>query len=94
MSIFCRTVVIETSTGDELMSEELSKTQHIAFSPRDNFMVTYEPYVVYGSRIKEDGTARVPKPNLRFWSLKERKVLETYNVKKQVGIFYISFKKN
>jgi hypothetical protein len=51
-----RTVVVESSTGKELFSAELTKTQVIIFSPMDRYMVTYEPYVIYGLRTNPDGS--------------------------------------
>ncbi|KAI1730381.1 eukaryotic translation initiation factor eIF2A domain-containing protein [Ditylenchus destructor] len=78
-----RTVVIETTTGKELFSAELAKTSHILFSPRDRVMVTYEPYVIYGTRMNPDGTTKVPDPNLRFWSIPDGKLLATIKSDRQ-----------
>jgi len=38
-----RTVLVESSTGRECFSTELVKTHCILFSPKDKYMVTYEP---------------------------------------------------
>lgn len=38
-----RTVLAETSTGRECFSTELKRTQQIFFSPKDRYMITYEP---------------------------------------------------
>uniref|UniRef100_A0A915DVS0 Uncharacterized protein n=1 Tax=Ditylenchus dipsaci TaxID=166011 RepID=A0A915DVS0_9BILA len=64
-----RTVLIESATGKELFTADLGKTSHIIFSPRDTVMVTYEPYVIYGSRMNADGTTKVPNPNLQAVSV-------------------------
>lgn len=79
-----RTVVVESSTGKELFAEDLPKTAHILFSPRDRVMVTFEPFVIYGTRFNDDGTEKKPAPNLRFWSIGERRLLCTLTAKKQV----------
>lgn len=82
--MFCRTILIEANSGRELFSTELSKTQDIEFSPKDNMLVTYEPYVIYGTRMNADGTQKIPNPNLRFWSISNGKLLATLISKKQV----------
>ncbi|KAH7704937.1 Protein E04D5.1 b, partial [Aphelenchoides avenae] len=48
-----RTVLVESSTGKELFAADLPKTAHILFSPRDRVMVTFEPFVIYGTRFNE-----------------------------------------
>lgn len=83
-----RTAIVEANTGKEYFSAELSKTQHIEFSPNDNIMVTYEPYVIYGTRLNKDGSNKVPNPNLRFWSIPDGKLLSTSISKKQVQNLY------
>jgi translation initiation factor 2A len=80
-----RTVVVECSSGREILSADLPKTQQIIFSPRDRILVTYEPYVIYGCRNNADGSLRVPNPNLRFWSLSDGKLLATLISDKQAS---------
>lgn len=66
---FCdstNTYILNSETKDVITSEPLQKIQSIIFSPNDNIMVTWEPYVVYG-RSKPGEGPRKPNPNLRFW---------------------------
>lgn len=63
--------------------KDLSKTQQIEFSPLDSTLVTYEPYVVYGSRLEQDGTPKKPRPNLNFHSLVQRNHMKVFIVLKQ-----------
>ena len=87
--------MLDAVTGHEHFSAELSKTQTILFSPQDNYMVTYEPYVVYGSRLKEDGSMKKPEPNLRFWHLPDGALLATHIADIQVIMsrsFYVRLK--
>lgn len=63
--------------------EDLSKTQQIEFSPQDSTMVTFEPYVIYGSRLGQDGKPKKPKPNLNFHSIEHRKHIKVLIVLKQ-----------
>lgn len=78
-----RTVLIESSTGRECFSKELVKTQAISFSPNDKYMITYEPYVIYGTRMNEDGTIKTPNPNLRIFEVPNGKLLATLIADKQ-----------
>lgn len=64
-----RTVLIESTSGREIFNVDLPRTQQILFSPRDRLLLTFEPYVVYGSKINESGEAKIPAPNLRIWAL-------------------------
>ncbi|KAF7634921.1 eIF2A domain-containing protein [Meloidogyne graminicola] len=83
---FCdstRTALIEASTGRECFSKDFGKTQAILFSPKDKYMITYEPYVIYGTRMNEDGTVKTPNPNLRFWEVPTGKLLATLIADKQ-----------
>ncbi|VDK19549.1 unnamed protein product [Anisakis simplex] len=43
-----RTVLVESTTGKEILNVELPRTQQILFSPKDRLMATFEPYAVYG----------------------------------------------
>jgi uncharacterized protein with WD repeat len=36
------------------------------FDPTDQLLVCYEPYVIYGTRVDEDGNKKTPNPNLNF----------------------------
>lgn len=63
-----RTVLVESTTGKEILNMDLPRTQQIEFSPKDRLLTTFEPYVVYGNKT-EAGEARQPSPNLRVWSL-------------------------
>lgn len=78
-----RTVLAETSTGRECFSVENGKTQCIFFSPKDHYLITYEPYVIYGTRMNPDGTEKKPNPNLRFWEVPSGKLLATVIADKQ-----------
>lgn len=78
-----RTVVVDAKTGHELFSAELPKTCEIIFSPNNNYMVTYQLYVIWGTRKNDDGTDRTPDPNLRVWSVKTGKLLATLIASKQ-----------
>lgn len=79
-----RTVVVETATGKEIFAmDDLNKTQQIEFSPKDSVLVTYEPYVVYGSRVNNDGTPKKPKPNVNFYSIIQKKHLKVFTVPKK-----------
>uniref|UniRef100_A0A0N5AT36 Eukaryotic translation initiation factor 2A n=1 Tax=Syphacia muris TaxID=451379 RepID=A0A0N5AT36_9BILA len=71
------TVLVESATGNEIFNVDLPRTQQILFSPRDHLLLTYEPYVVYGSKTDENGDAKVPSPNLRIWSLPTGKHIKT-----------------
>ncbi|KAL3072674.1 hypothetical protein niasHS_017648 [Heterodera schachtii] len=77
------TTIVESSTGRKCFSADLGKTQCIIFSPKDSFMVTYEPYVIYGSRKNSDGSLKTPNPNLRFWSVPNGELLATVVADKQ-----------
>uniref|UniRef100_A0A914L7H1 Eukaryotic translation initiation factor 2A n=1 Tax=Meloidogyne incognita TaxID=6306 RepID=A0A914L7H1_MELIC len=78
-----RTVLVESSTGRECFSTELVKTHCILFSPKDKYMVTYEPYVIYGTRMNADGTVKTPNPNLRIFEVSTGKLLATLIADKQ-----------
>lgn len=80
-------MLLNSSDGKELFSAELGKTQQIEFSPNDSILMTYEPYVIYGTRLNLDGTVKTPNPNLRFWSISNRKLLATLISKKQARFF-------
>uniref|UniRef100_A0A0N4ZWX7 Eukaryotic translation initiation factor 2A n=1 Tax=Parastrongyloides trichosuri TaxID=131310 RepID=A0A0N4ZWX7_PARTI len=67
------TLIINAETKKEIVSEPLSKTQSILFSPNDNIMVTWEPYVVYGK--SKPGEERKPNPNLRYWRVSDGQCL-------------------
>ncbi len=41
--------------------------------------------MIWGTRKNEDGTDRVPDPNLRIWSVPDGKLLATIIANKQVG---------
>ncbi|KAI3420368.1 hypothetical protein GPALN_003669 [Globodera pallida] len=85
-SAYCdsnKTALVEASTGRKCFSVDLGKTQCILFSPKDNFMITYEPYVIYGTRKNSDGSLKTPNPNLRFWSVPDGKLLATVIADKQ-----------
>jgi hypothetical protein len=55
------------------------------FSPDEKLLVTYEPYVIYGSRKAEDGTERKPQPNLRFFDTSTGEQLAVLIQKNQVS---------
>jgi hypothetical protein len=76
LSIF-RTVCINTFNGEELFSHPFARPTRIMFSPDDRLLITYEPYVIYGSRTDEEGNQRVPDPNLRFIDTTSGELLAT-----------------
>ncbi|KAI6191854.1 Eukaryotic translation initiation factor 2A [Aphelenchoides bicaudatus] len=86
--VYCdseRTICVDTHNGEEHFSHPYQRTTKIMFSPDDRLLVTYEPYVIYGSRDAEDGTKRVPDPNLRFFDMQNGTLLTTLIQKNAVN---------
>jgi len=79
-----RTICVDTATGDELFAHPVPRTNKILFSPNDEFLVTFEPYVIYGSRTDEEGNVRKPDPNLRFFDTKSGNLLATIIQRNQI----------
>lgn len=75
------TVCIDPSDGRELFTLPLAKTSKMMFSPRNELLVTFEPWVLYGGRIDADGNERTILPNLRFFSVKTGEKLAEFTVK-------------
>lgn len=78
-----RTFCLDSASGKEKFSHPLQRTIKIAFSPNDNVMVTFEPYVIYGMRTNPDGTKNEPQPNLRFFDVRDGTLLSTLIAQKQ-----------
>ncbi|VDM57003.1 unnamed protein product [Angiostrongylus costaricensis] len=49
-----KTRAFEVASGREIVNVELRRTKHILFSPRDTHMITYEPYAIYGQKVRFD----------------------------------------
>jgi len=77
--------VLDTVSCKELFAADLGKTSIIVFSPRDRVMITYEPYVLYGTRSNDGGSKKTPGPNLRYWSLPDGRCLSEQVASKQVN---------
>uniref|UniRef100_A0AC35TN40 Eukaryotic translation initiation factor 2A n=1 Tax=Rhabditophanes sp. KR3021 TaxID=114890 RepID=A0AC35TN40_9BILA len=60
------TVLLNADDKTIIKSLPLPKIQNAIFSPKDTYVVTWEPYVIYG-RPKPGEAERKPNPNLRFW---------------------------
>lgn len=84
-----RLVCVDTSNGNEIFDHPLAKVTKIMFSPDDQLMVTYEPYVIYGSRVDGEGNTRKPDPNLNFFDCTNGKLITTLIQKNQVKLKHL-----
>ncbi|PIO72995.1 eukaryotic translation initiation factor eIF2A [Teladorsagia circumcincta] len=64
------TRAFEVAGGKEIVNADLKRTRRILFTPRDSYIVTYEPYVVYGPKVSP---AQKPEPNMRVFSVADGK---------------------
>uniref|UniRef100_A0A914ZN92 Translation initiation factor beta propellor-like domain-containing protein n=1 Tax=Parascaris univalens TaxID=6257 RepID=A0A914ZN92_PARUN len=78
-----RTMLVESTTGKEVLNVDLPRTQQILFSPKDRLLATFEPYAIYGPKTTETGEVRQAAPNLRLWNLPGGSHLTTLIAQKQ-----------
>lgn len=69
-------------TSDRAVVHRLSptRTQFLCFSPDNQVLATWEPYVVYGG-VNAEG--KLPEPNMRMWSVMSGEMLLQTIVKRQ-----------
>ncbi|VDL71867.1 unnamed protein product [Nippostrongylus brasiliensis] len=75
-----RTRAFEVATTREVINEDLKRTKHIIFSPRDSHMITYEAYAIYGTKTTPD---QKPDPNMRVFSTVDGKHVATLTASKE-----------
>ncbi|KAK6034823.1 hypothetical protein COOONC_27675 [Cooperia oncophora] len=61
---------MEVVGGKEAINVDLRRTKHILFTPRDSYMITYEPYITYGQK---SSPTQKPEPNMRVFSVADGK---------------------
>jgi len=86
---FCdslNTCLVDAETGEIVFQRELPKPTIFVFSPKDTYFVTWEPYVIYGLRRNKEGDVKTPKPNLNFFSVKDRTHITTFIARKKEEI--------
>ncbi|EFO85911.1 hypothetical protein GCK72_005539 [Caenorhabditis remanei] len=74
------TRVFEIATNKEVLCLELKRTRKILFSPKDNFLLTFEPWAIYGAKTSEN---QKPEPNVRVYSLADGKHVSTFSAPKE-----------
>ena len=86
---FCdslKTCVVDAESGETVFQQDLPKPTILIFSPKDTYFVTWEPYVIYGLRRNKEGEVKTPKPNLNFFSVKDRSHVTTLISRKKEEI--------
>jgi translation initiation factor 2A len=86
---FCdsiNTYLIDTETGEELLSYPKTRAKVIVFSPNDTYFVTWEEGGVYVRRRNSDGTRKSSEPNVNYFSVNERRHLTRMTIKRKTEI--------
>ncbi|CAC42280.2 Eukaryotic translation initiation factor 2A [Caenorhabditis elegans] len=70
------TRVFEIATNKEILCVELKRTRKILFSPKDNFLLTFEPWAVYGPKRTKSQNQMCESTVLRMESTYQRSQLQ------------------
>ncbi|CAB3403729.1 unnamed protein product [Caenorhabditis bovis] len=74
------TRVIEIATGKEVLNVELKRTRKLLFTPKDSYLLTFEPYAIYG---KKETSDQKPDPNVRVFQLSDGKHVSSFVAPKE-----------
>uniref|UniRef100_A0A8R1HUK1 Eukaryotic translation initiation factor 2A n=1 Tax=Caenorhabditis japonica TaxID=281687 RepID=A0A8R1HUK1_CAEJA len=74
------TRVFEIATNKEILCVNLKRTRKLFFSPKDNFLFTFEPWVIYGAKTDPN---QKPAPNVRIYNLTDGRLITTLSSPKE-----------